>query len=144
MSLIYLAHPIDFVDDTTIVELAESMRSKLLECGATAVFSPAQAFAARVPMHPNIQAINMQALSMCDAMVAFLPQRTATLGVPFELCYAHMHGIPTIIIRGFNSYDALKASRESALLTYLHLPVYGYDELPRAARELIKKLEQQQ
>jgi nucleoside 2-deoxyribosyltransferase len=144
MSLIYLAHPIDFADDTTIIDLAESMRNTLLEAGATAVFSPAQAFTARLPMHANIQAINMQALSMCDGMVAFLPKQTATLGVPFELCYAHMHGIPTIIIRGFSALDAVKASRESALLTYLHLPVYGYDELPRAARELVKKLEQQQ
>jgi nucleoside 2-deoxyribosyltransferase len=137
MSLIYLAHPIDFADDTTIVELAESMRNTLLEAGATAVFSPAQAFAARLPMHANIQAINMQALSMCDGMVAFLPHGTTTLGVPFEVCYAHMQGIPTVIIRGSNQYDAQRAAKESALLAYLQIPVYGFDQLYSAASNVI-------
>jgi nucleoside 2-deoxyribosyltransferase len=146
MSLIYLAHPIDFVDDPTIIELADSIRDRLLDAGATAVFSPAQAFAARLPMHRNIQTINMHALSVCEAVVAFLPKNSATLGVPFELGYAHTMGIPIVIVRGINQYEADRAAEQSALLSYLQAPVYGYDAIDMAARRavLLAKMETMQ
>ena len=137
---IYLAHPIDFVtcEGEPIAHYAEEARDALLTYGANVVYSPAMAFTARYPMNPAIQDINMYAIGKSDAMLMFMPTGVHTLGVPFELGYAYSIGLPVVIVRGKTADDCAQARSESALLTWLDAPMFGFDDMQFAAMAVCK------
>ena len=132
---IYLAHPIDFVtcEGEPIAHYADQARDALLTYGANVIYTPSMAFNARYPMNPAIQDINMYAISKADAMLMFLPTGVHTLGVPFELGYAYAMELPVVIVRGKTADDSAQARQESALLSWLDIPMYGFDDMQFAA-----------
>lgn len=138
---IYLAHPIDLTgdnDSVSIYHYAEEARDALLTYGATVIYTPSLAFQARYPMNRAIQDINMYAISKCDAMMAFLPHGVHTIGVPFEIGYAYAMELPMVIVRGNSSEDCAERRAESALLSWLDTPMFGFDALQFAAMTTLK------
>lgn len=133
---IYLAHPIDFADHTAqFYKQMEQLRRALTVHGATAVYTPADAFHAKAPMHHVIQQINMYAMEKADCVVFAMPMGVHTLGVPFELGYTYAKQIPALIIRGDSTDESVKAREHSALLSMLDIPIYAFDQLETAAQK---------
>jgi nucleoside 2-deoxyribosyltransferase len=136
---IYVAHPIDFAgeDLPDICTMVDHLTQSLHQAGATAVYRPAAAWSASRPMNKSIQEVNMCALLRADALISILPEQVATIGVPFEMGIAYGANIPTVLIRGTTTEYARKLVRRSAMLAFLDLPIYGYDDVEAAAYRVV-------
>lgn len=93
--MVYLAYPIDQVMDPAsyadLMNLINQVKEDLIGYGCTdIVFDPGDAFSIDTDAKsgPEIETINRVALRMADAVVAFLPERVATWGVPAEIALA--------------------------------------------------------
>lgn len=91
---IYLASPVDFAADPS---KADGIRSELIASGHT-VFAPYRAWGARAPLEARLQNINMTVLQEVDALVAFLPANTTTIGTLLELQWAVDRGFPCGVV----------------------------------------------
>ena len=94
---IYLAHPIDQAGGLMYrwVDLLGELQSDLAELGF--VYNPHQAFLAIGEPNPALDRINQLALAQCDALVALLPSRVPSIGVPFEILEAANMGKPVLL-----------------------------------------------
>lgn len=98
MRFVYLAEPIDAAGADY-----EGSRRRLaidmLNGYGVGVFRPRRAFSANaVQPGPEINEINTCALKVCDAVLAFLPSGTPTIGVPIEIEQALVTGKPVAVV----------------------------------------------
>lgn len=142
MSVIYLAHPIDFANDenrrridTTVNAICDRFAAR----GASAVFRPAQAWKASPPFDPRVQMMNQQMMVECDAVVIYHPVGVPSIGVPVEMSLA-LGKKPMIVIRGEEGYAP---ELESVVLSAVAaaVPFYTENEIDRAIDELLTVLE---
>ena len=133
---VYLAHPIDFAHDPyEIGAVANEIRDGLIEAGATAIYTPAQAWDAKAPLHAAIQEINLYALLQCDVAIIYLPEQSHSLGVPFEMGICYGSSKPMVIIRGDNPASSELTRRNSALLAFLRdTAIFSTDQIEAACR----------
>ena len=132
--IVYLGHPIDLAGSKApyFAKQAQVARNVLNNDGCC-VYSPANAWQVATPMSPKIQQINLEALLASDVAMFIMPADVPSLGVPFELAYAHIYNIPTVIVRGLSTVTE-KMRGESALLSFLgHATIFGDSDLQLAA-----------
>jgi hypothetical protein len=132
--IVYLGHPIDLAGDKAqyFAVQAQVARNVLTSVGCC-VYSPADAWQVATPMSPKIQQINLEALLASDAAMFIMPMSASSLGVPFELAYAHIYNIPTVIVRGLSTVTE-KMRGESALLSFLeNATIFGDSDIQLAA-----------
>lgn len=134
--MIYLAHPIDFAGEyyDAIIEAAHEAKDCLLDEGAAAVYTPADAWRVNLPMSNRIQYVNECALLASDAVFVIMPEGARSFGVPFEMGIAHAHQIPMVYVTSGQPEQVRRLSRTSALFAYLQVPVFSDIEMAEAAR----------
>lgn len=103
--MVYLAAPIDQAGDQTslMADVRGSLHELLRAYGAT-VYDPATAWSGVT--HPNMGQVNDDALLAADALLAYMPDGIASIGVPTEIERFSMLGRPIAALGG----DALIAS----------------------------------
>jgi len=137
---IYLAHPIDFTGEhaESVRQVVAEAKQALLEAGATAIYTPANAWlVAPDDMHSKIQEVNMCALMRAEAVLFIYPEGVPSIGVPFEMGVAYGANIPSVLIRGRTTAQARQMRKTSAMLAFIDSPIYGYDDLSAAAVRVV-------
>jgi len=90
--LVYVAEPID---------QSTAEPRKILCPDEWTLFRPSEAFqGAQSSLGPSvgIERVNRKVLAAVDGLLAFLPQGVPTIGVPAEIEWALLHGVPTVIV----------------------------------------------
>lgn len=99
MRTIYLAYPIDLASlDKEVLDAITDVKAELLR-SRVVVFDPGDAFSvgAGTKPGPEIASINNHALATADSVVAFLPSKYRTIGVPIEIDRAANSGKAVVI-----------------------------------------------
>lgn len=100
MRLCYFAYPIDLAAlDQSIITTINNVKRHVMTFGKVVAFDPGDAFsvASGTDPGPEIASINNHALSLADTVVAFLPTKYRTVGVPIEIDRAANAGKVVII-----------------------------------------------
>lgn len=94
----YLAYPIDQGYDDRLDQLRAVAKTVVAQNGGL-VYDPGEAFTIsnHTAIGPEIEFVNRAALSVCDAVVAFLPKGVPSIGVPMEVQSAIAAGRQTLI-----------------------------------------------
>lgn len=93
---VYFAHPVDFTEARAVAnELVRQMRIADL-----AIYDPEPAFLIPPSAEPSdkLTNINRAVLPQCDAVVAYLPGDTRSVGVPREIEQAVAEGKPLLVV----------------------------------------------
>lgn len=105
---VYLAYPIDqaldFAQD--FYALIENFKHTVSHRGVSWVFDPGDAFQVNPSqgIDPGVAVINRAALNNADAVVAFLPRKVASIGVPMEIDRARAQGKVVLVFSDTDSY----------------------------------------
>ena len=131
--IIYLAYPIDNVDDREAGKLQADVteaRNFLLRSHDTVIFDPGRGY--MLTQHedgaepdPRVQACNRAVVANSDAVLAILPHYVNSVGVPMEVQLASSLGVPALVVRdktswalqgsGIYQYTDLHAALEASL-----------------------------
>jgi dUTP pyrophosphatase len=99
---VYLARPIDFVldDDVDDVHVQGARVVNMIKDAGVGAYCPGSAFRLPKDAKPNstINDINRAALSACGGLIAILPARAQSIGVPREIEQARAEGKPVLVI----------------------------------------------
>lgn len=106
---VYLAYPIDQVmPPSHMVEFYDQIDNfkRMLTPHVSWIFDPGDAFTANpaTDIDPGLAQINRNALIQADAVVAFLPAGTPSVGVPMEIDRSRSYGKPTLVFSDAKSY----------------------------------------
>jgi dUTP pyrophosphatase len=114
--MVYLAYPIDNANltSTVIDEIEKTKRILLEDHGVVVIYDPGDAFtvAPSSRIGREISAVNNAALDQADAVLAWLPQGVASIGVPMEIAQAGMVGKPVAVLSDSWSW-ALRMDRSN-------------------------------
>lgn len=101
--IVYVAMPIDFAEgvDQPFVQFAEAD----LKASQHVVYRPDRSFSMAKGIEPSgvIQAVNNAAIKEASGMVAFLPAKAQTIGVPMEIQAAISVGKPVVVVTDHSS-----------------------------------------
>lgn len=111
LMIVYVAAPIDAVTHEDVASWPVRATEALLQAGAGAVFRPGLGWRVSGAGSPVVQHVNMTAIESADALLAFLPFETPSVGVPIEIYIACQRGIPVVVV--------LDRPRRSAVLDWL-------------------------
>jgi len=103
----YMAQPIDQVYDPQAWNHdVNKICDELIRIGYM-VYRPARAWStpARPTPDPRIERVNGTALRGADILVAFLPPKTPTIGVPMEIAMAVQHRVPVVVVTQVESFS---------------------------------------
>lgn len=101
-AFVYFAHPVDFADTRTVVnEIARQIKNAEL-----ALYDPELAWTLPQSAEPvaTLTNVNRAVLSQCDAVIAYLPSGTRTVGVPREIEQAVAEGKPLLIVSDADTF----------------------------------------
>lgn len=99
MRTLYLAYPIDLASlDKEVLDAITDVKIEILK-SRVVVFDPGDAFSVGpgTKPGPEIASINNHALATADSVVAFLPSKYRTIGVPIEIDRAANSGKAVLI-----------------------------------------------
>lgn len=114
--MVYVAYPIDNANlSQTVLSDIERMKRRLMEDhGVVVIYDPGDAFtvAPSSQIGPEISAVNAAALDQADGVLAWMPQGTASIGVPMEIALAGSVGKPVAVLSDSYSW-ALRMDRSN-------------------------------
>lgn len=156
MRTIYLAYPIDLASlDKEVLDAITDVKTEILK-SRVVVFDPGDAFSVGpgTKPGPEIASINNHALATADSVVAFLPAKYRTIGVPIEIDRAANSGKAVLILTdnvvswsmemydGYENVTSVPLLSPSGHTTDAHLVRVGLDwlasyEVPEQGREAL-------
>lgn len=117
--VLYLAEPIDQSDFGAWKEAVQTL-VKIATSRGWLVFRPASAWKldpAMAPIGPEIEVVNRQVMGIAGCIVAFLPSGVPTVGVPREVEWGKIHGVPTLVATdkpGWSLHDVIRCDIDDA------------------------------
>lgn len=96
----YLAEPVDFNEDRTIISIAASRIINHLELAGWLTYRPGGGswHTGGLPIGPETEEFSRTVLHRAGLMVAVLPSKVRTIGVPREIEYAKFMNVRTIVV----------------------------------------------
>lgn len=102
--MVYVATPIDFNEGGDALVCWEIQR----ECKKRGwvTYTPAHAFQTNgAEPDPRVTRVHFKAMTQCDAIIAYLPERVPSIGVPMEIEQARAAAqIPVVVVEGYGSW----------------------------------------
>tara|TARA_R110002126_G_scaffold195224_3_gene343157 strand:- start:155 stop:1021 length:867 start_codon:yes stop_codon:yes gene_type:complete len=129
MALIYFAHPIDFANSDCTATVQRVREAAALLIGVT-TYDPQTAWVVTTPFDARVQQINEQALRAADVVLAYLPAKTLTRGVPAEITLALELNKPVTLL--VDDEFGMRSIVELYWSEHKNVRVYNVGEIPIA------------
>lgn len=129
MALIYFAHPIDFANDQCTATVKRVREAASLLIGVT-TYDPQTAWVVTTPLDARVQQMNEQALRTADVVLAYLPTKTFTRGVPAEIALALELNKPVVLL--VDDEFGMRSIVELYWSEHKNVRVYNVGEIPIA------------